>query len=293
MQTKPAPTMTLTPEQVALYRRNGFVNAGQVLAGDEVEVLREEVERVLRDRIDSGKHQPYSLHNIAKTAGQEVWQIVNIWQASEAFQRLVHNPLIVAAAQQATGAAGLRLWHDQIQYKPAAIGGVNNWHQDGPYWAPVSPVDTQITAWVALDDADDDNGCMSMVPGSSRWGNAIEFLHTVKDYHNMPHEWNGHEIHVVRTPVQKGSVHLHHAYTWHGSHANRSGRPRRAIALHFMDSSVTVLKEKRLAHILGDTISSEPGQPIDGPLFMKVYPFEQAQKPSLASVSHLRWNHAR
>ena len=38
----------------------------------------------------------------------------------------------------------------------------------------------------------------------------------------------------MRCPVKKGEVHYHHALTWHGSHANTSGRPRRAIALHYM-----------------------------------------------------------
>jgi phytanoyl-CoA hydroxylase len=39
---------------------------------------------------------------------------------------------------------------------------------------------------------------------------------------------------VKTCPVKKGEVHFHHSLTWHGSHANTSGRPRRAIALHFM-----------------------------------------------------------
>jgi len=32
----------------------------------------------------------------------------------------------------------------------------------------------------------------------------------------------------------QGEVHYHHSLTWHGSHANKSGRHRRAIALHYM-----------------------------------------------------------
>ncbi|HVF09723.1 MAG TPA: hypothetical protein VNA16_02920 [Abditibacteriaceae bacterium] len=37
--------------------------------------------------------------------------------------------------------------------------------------------------------------------------------------------------------MQKGEVHYHHALTWHGSHSNASGRPRRAVALHYMSSA--------------------------------------------------------
>ena len=61
-----------------------------------------------------------------------IWQIVNIWQASEPFRQLIHHPKITKGLAQLTGAKELRIWHDQIQYKPAAIGGVNMWHQDAP-----------------------------------------------------------------------------------------------------------------------------------------------------------------
>lgn len=286
MHTATALAPTLIAEQVALYRRNGFVNAGQVVTPEQVDSLRSELERVMRDHQDESKPQPLRLSNLTGDPSKPVWQIVNIWQGSEAFLDLVHNPKVVAAVQQATGASGLRLWHDQIQYKPAENGGVNAWHQDNPYWAPIAPADTQITAWLALDDVDDDNGCMSMVPGSNQWGNAIEFLHTIKDFHAMPQTWQGHELHVVRTPVRAGSLHLHHPYTWHGSHANRSGRPRRAIALHYMTSDVTLVPGRKFQHLMGPSITSEPGEPIDGPLFLRVFPREQAQRPSLASVAH-------
>jgi len=41
------------------------------------------------------------------------------------------------------------------------------WHQDGPYWWRVEPK-IAVTAWVALDDATRENGCMRVIPGSHR-----------------------------------------------------------------------------------------------------------------------------
>jgi hypothetical protein len=283
----PAPEI-LTPHQIALYAREGMLNAGQVLTMAEVEVLRAELERVLRDQHDPTQVQPFRLSNLSGDPERPVWQVVNIWMASEAFRDLLHRPRIVGVVQQATGARELRLWHDQIQYKPAERGGVNPWHQDNPYWAPLAPAGTQITAWLALDDVDDDNGCMSMVPGSHLWGDAIPFLHALKDFHDLPTAYQGHDVHVVRTPVRAGCLHLHHPYTWHGSHANRSGRPRRAIALHFMTDGVQLVPAKRRHHILGATITSGDHEPVDGPLFLRVFPTDRAQRPSLASVAQYR-----
>ena len=109
-----------------------------------------------------------------------MWQIVNIWEASEPFFKLIHNPTIVEEMAQLTQAKVLRIWHDQIQYKPAQTGGVNMWHQDAPLWPILAPM-TEVTAWVALDDVDEENGCMSMVPGSHLWGDHMSDLAKLKE----------------------------------------------------------------------------------------------------------------
>ena len=134
---------------------------------------------------------------------------------------------------QLTRAEELRIWHDQIQYKPAEVGGTTGWHQDAPLWPIIRPM-TEVSAWVALDDVDADNGCMSMVPGSHLWGNQMPFIRSLENYNAMPPAFEDHPIAVVLRPVKKGEVHYHHALTWHGSHNNTSSRPRRAIAIHYM-----------------------------------------------------------
>ena len=110
------------------------------------------------------------------------------WEASPAYQRLLYNRPVIEALHQLTRADDLQVWHDQIQYKPPQHGGINNWHQDAPYWPILRPLDDPgmpITAWVALDDVDEENGCMSMVPHSHLWGNTIDFLHTLKQFDDM------------------------------------------------------------------------------------------------------------
>lgn len=222
----------LTPAQVAQFKTNGFIKSSKVLSDEQVEVLRADLERIMKDKDNPNVPQPVSISNWNPKA--PIWQIVNIWEASTPFREVMSHPTIVEEVAQVTGAKELRLWHDQIQYKPANDGGINAWHQDWPYWPSIAPLTEQVSAWIALDDVDPENGCMSMVPGSHLWGNCIDFLHTIKDFNAMPKEYNGHKIEVVMAPVKKGEVHYHHGLTWHGSHANKSGRPRRAIAYHYM-----------------------------------------------------------
>ncbi len=223
----------LSQTQVEEFRAKGFLLGGRVLNDEQVDVLREELARVIREQ-NTPTPQPVRIVNLSGNPDAPVWQIVNIWEASEAFRQLVYHPPIVEEVAQLAKADQLRVWHDQIQYKPAERGGVNKWHQDSPYWPILTPKTSQVTAWIALDDVDESNGCMSMVPSSYHWGNQISFLHTVPDIDSMPSTFQGHKARVERCPVPNGGAHFHHSLTWHGSHANTSNRPRRAIAIHYM-----------------------------------------------------------
>ena len=259
----------LSEKQVAYFRANGFLKGGRVLTDEQVEALRDELARVIEHE-SSLERKPVRITNLSGKADAPVWQIVNIWEASDPFKALVCNYQIAEEVAQLTGARELRLWHDQIQYKPQAVGGVNMWHQDSPYWPNIGPLTAQVTAWVALDDADEANGCMSMVPGSYHWGNQIDFLHTLPDFGSMPDQYEGHTVKVQLCPVGKGEVHFHHALTWHGSGPNTSGRPRRAIALHYMTQDTVYVASGN--HIMKPYVEVTDGQKLQGAHFPQVWP---------------------
>lgn len=259
----------LTDEQVAQFHKNGFLNGGPLLSDAEVDELRAEITRVIDERDRDDVPQPVLLRNLSGDENAPVWQIVNIWQASRPFKKLIAQPRIVEEIAQLTGASELRIWHDQIQYKPAQIGGVNMWHQDAPLWPIIEPM-TEVSAWVALDDVDVDNGCMSMVPGSHTWGDHMDFLRDLPNYEAMPAEFEGRKVEIVRCPVKKGEVHYHHALTWHGSHANTSGRPRRAIALHYMTGETRYVASGQ--HAMKPYVEVADGEILRGQTFPKVFP---------------------
>lgn len=259
----------LSRQQIDEFHANGFLNAGPVLDAAEVEVLRHEVMRTIAQRDDAGVQQPVSCRNLSSKETEPIWQIVDIWISSPPFRKLLSHPRITEGLAQLTGATELRVWHDQIQYKPPQKGGVNMWHQDAPLWPIIAPM-TEVTAWVALDDADAENGCMSMVPGSHLWGDHMDFLHQLESYEAMPDHFEGHPVAVVRCPVKAGEVHYHHALTWHGSHANTSGRPRRAIAMHYMTQDTRFVASGE--HIMKPYVRVADNEILTGEYFPKVYP---------------------
>lgn len=260
----------LTIDVKALYDSRGFALGPQILTADQCGVLSEEIERLVRDREHlPADRRPLLLHNM-KSAENPIWQIVDTFLASDPFRDLVFNPQLTELSADLLETDVLRVWHDQVQYKPASGGGINDWHQDWPYW-PVLDRPNQVTAWVALDEVAEDNGCMSMVPGSHQWGNQIDFIHDWKkregyDYEVLPASFEGHGIEKVLCPVPQGHVHFHHPLTWHGSHANKSGRPRRAIGIHYMGDQTRYINPES-KHPVNKVIRVAPGELLSGDYF--------------------------
>jgi len=60
-------------------------------------------------------------------------------------------------------------------------------------------------------------------------------------------EYNNAELRKIPMIIGKGRMSFHHCRTYHGSGANRSGRPRRAISLHLQDGD-----NRHRAHTLAD-----------------------------------------
>jgi ectoine hydroxylase-related dioxygenase (phytanoyl-CoA dioxygenase family) len=85
----------------------------------------------------------------------------------------------------------------------------------------------------------------------------------------MPDEFQGHPVEVRLCPVRKGEVHFHHALTWHGSHANTSARPRRAIAIHFMLQNTRYVASGE--HVMKPFVEVEDGEILKGEHFPLVY----------------------
>jgi ectoine hydroxylase-related dioxygenase (phytanoyl-CoA dioxygenase family) len=258
----------LNKEQLEQYHRSGFVNGGPLLDDAQVEELRAEVLRVIADRDNPNVPQPVMLRDLSTKADLQVWQIINIWRASPAFRALAEHPQLLEMAVQLSGAQQLRIWHDQIVYKPKEAGGVLHWHQDSPLWDLIQPKHEQVTAWIALDDAEADNGCMYMVPGSHRWGDKTKELMVLRE-DVFPDKFEGHDLYFVMCPVRKGHVHFHHPLTWHGSGTNYSSRPRRAIAIHLMTEKVVY--DDSGSHPMKPYATVAPGAMLAGEGFPKVY----------------------
>ncbi len=271
----------LSHQQIEEFANRGFLKGDVVLSEEEVERLQEELDRVLDNQ---SERKPVLARNLLQSSSdyssqmeiskdETVIQVVNIWMASEPFFAHASRQRLCEEVAQLTGSDTLRIWHDQVQYKPPMTGGPTYWHQDHPAWPVLQPADL-VSAWVALDDATIDNGCMWMVPHSHRWGDVGQSLQTdletytpyLLDSTLVP---EGADITPVPFEIKRGQVGYHHCLMWHGAYPNRSDRKRRAIAVHYMPGHVRYVPTG--GHVMEAFIHVLPGEVLAGEAFPVVY----------------------
>ena len=264
--------MTLTPAEITSFHANGFLKLDRpVLSPERTTELRRALERVLSGESAA---KPESIQNFSGNATENVViQVVNVWEAEPAFCDHLYDPVIVPAVAQLMNTDTVRVWHDQAQIKPPRIGGPTIWHQDHPYWPVIQPADL-ISAWVALEDAVIENGCMSMARRSYRWGpypggtigNDPETHAPTPAPGFLP---EGELLEVVPVEVPAGHVVFHHCLTWHGAPPNRSERNRPAIAVHYMPGHTRY--QPQGGHLIEHHITVAPGEILVGDHFPTVY----------------------
>ncbi len=229
-------------QDVRFFRENGYWLGPRILDEARLERLRAAMDRVYAGEFETGR-APWA--GGWKPSGNplEVRKTDNAHWANREIRALALDPAIGAIAARLLGAPSIRLWHDQLLYKPGQAGGAREggnvgWHQDSHYWQ-CAPLEL-ITAWVAFDDVTPENGCMSVVPGSHQWGLLPAGDFFSQDMAAMGAQYErltGRPFQTVPCPLPAGAVSFHHCLTIHGSGPNTTARPRRSLAIHLMPGS--------------------------------------------------------
>lgn len=138
------------------------------------------------------------------------------------------------------GTGDARLYWEQAVAKPPQARTELPWHQDNGY-TPLVP-EEYVTCWLALDDADVDNGCLWVIPESHRHGTVSH--HNGAGPFRVGHD--GPDVDGIAVPVRRGSVLVFSSLLMHRSGPNITDRPRRAWILQYCSAAATSALSGRL-----------------------------------------------
>jgi ectoine hydroxylase-related dioxygenase (phytanoyl-CoA dioxygenase family) len=254
----------LSGQQVADFDRQGYLAGVRVLDDDQIEILREELARLIKESHPA--HQLfYEYHsNESQDQSSALFHALGAWRTEPGFHDVLWNPTIVMAMAQLLRGP-IRLWHDQLFCKPAKHGGVVAWHQDYSYWTRTVPM-AHLTCWIGLDDSTPENGCLHYLPGSHRW-NLLPQTGLTGDMDEIvtvltPEQKEA--FHPIPIEMRKGECSFHHPLLVHGSFANSSNRPRRATVVNAFRDGVLSASDDQL---LEGVPCIPKGSPMGGQFF--------------------------
>lgn len=114
---------------------------------------------------------------------------------------------------------------------------VVSWHQDASYW-PFTPART-VTLWLAVDDADRENGCMQVLPKTHTLGMLDFDMSGANENSVLPQKIKRAEEYGAPAyfELKAGEISLHADMLVHGSEINHSNRRRCGLTIRYANSA--------------------------------------------------------
>lgn len=234
----------INADEIARFRRDGFLVVEGLLLDERIAALRKRFPKIFAGEFDTGIYpdewywrEGMSLPDVTRHMG-------NAWKSDLTIAKLALSADIGRAASRLTGWPGVRIAQDTIWWKPPHTKAISH-HQDSSFMASFSPPKT-VTCWVVLDDTARDAGTVEYVPGSHLWP-----ITPIPEGFHAPHDYRATMKHAAKEAgidppepvlieVPAGSCVFHAGEIWHGSGPNTSeDRMRRSIGVHMVQRDAT------------------------------------------------------
>lgn len=255
-------TYELKNEEVARFRRDGFVVLPRVASQEEIAAWRP---AILEARDLLGPEAiPLEQRD---TYGKAFLKGLNLWAGDERVRQFVMSSRFARIAADLLGVNGVRIYHDQALLKEPG-GGITPWHQDQHYW----PLDTPntITMWMPLVDVTPEMGTMRFACGSHLDGYLGDA--PIGDASEARFEQyigeRGYRVEQC-SAMTAGDASFHYGWTLHGAPGNRTSQTREVMTVIWFADGTRVLapdnpsRHRDLARWLNGIC---PGELAAGPL---------------------------
>ena len=199
----------LSSNQLKMYSEEGFVSPIDIFSKEEALEIRKEIENI-------EKKWPNELEG----PGRNYVHLI-----SPIFDKVCHNSKILDAVESIIG-KNILVCGTTLFIKNSNEKGFVSYHQDAKYIG-LEP-HNWVTAWIAVTDSNENNGCMRMWPGSHK--EKIKHHNQKFDENNLLTRGQTIEnISIEKTiplVLKAGQMSLHHPKVVHGSELNKSNDRR-------------------------------------------------------------------
>ncbi len=254
-ETETEAAVVLTDEQldeaVAHYREHGWARLGKLAGDATLARLRERADAIMLGEVtypglffqhdsESGRYEDLEYGKGWKGPSLKYRKVEKL-ELDPLFWEWISGDVFRRVAARVYPDSDVTLYRAFLMNKHAGGGSDLPWHQDGgDFWGLDREPTLQV--WTALDDAPEGGGCVEVAPGTHKAGLATPLGGVVpKDKLDQIDA----EALAQPLPAVAGEVLLIHNHVWHRSGRSRTGHPRRALSVCYMDGATACRRRKR------------------------------------------------
>jgi ectoine hydroxylase-related dioxygenase (phytanoyl-CoA dioxygenase family) len=218
-------TTTLTPQQIDLFHKDGYVIVKNFLTPAAVEKL-------YSTAIGDNTMENNAI-NVTDQTGKN--SKLSLWftPGNDVFGYLTRSESMVnGVAALLDSDAPVCHFHSKLMQKEPKVGGAWEWHQDYGYWYKNQFMfpDQLISVMVALTPANKQNGCLQVIKGSHKLGRINHGFAGEQVGADMVMVNNALQtMDLVYVEIEPGDALFFHSNILHRSEANLSDHPRWSI----------------------------------------------------------------
>jgi phytanoyl-CoA hydroxylase len=221
----------INENDVRFYRDQGYLTVDNLVSSAELAAIRSDLDQVVSEAASVTENNDiYDLEDSHAPDNPRVRRIKEPHKVMPSVNKLMRQPALVSILTRLIG-SGVRFQTAKLNMKAAGFGAAVEWHQDWAFYPHTN--DNLLAVGVMLDDIDDTNGPMRVIPGSHKakvhdhhaggyFCGAIDPVRCDADFNSA-----------VSLKGPAGSVTFHHVRLIHGSALNRSDRSRNFLLYQY------------------------------------------------------------
>jgi ectoine hydroxylase-related dioxygenase (phytanoyl-CoA dioxygenase family) len=216
-------------EEQRHYDELGYVVIEELFSADELSDIYDELDGCEGPAQTSGEHEGFT------------YQLAMLTDKTKQF---AHDERILSLIEDIVK-PGIAIFSSKLLTKLPHSASVCHWHQDDAYYTEAVNSDTRMSIWVPLQDTDERNGCLWIVPGSHKQGLQS---YTIQNNGTCRKALIKEQVDLstaVPVRMKAGSMLLFHALTWHSSKGNETDRVRRAFIVSYQEATVPIGRGKQ------------------------------------------------
>jgi phytanoyl-CoA hydroxylase len=226
----------LTGEELAHFDEHGFVVVPDVYERRETQALKAHaIDLCLDPDIPDGHLKINALvasGKVDRTGAEALHSLFRPHVISETYAEVCRDPALTGRLASILG-PDVITFNGLVIFKARGVGLPFPYHQDLWYFQRGNDIERSCGIWMALDDADEGNGCLWVVPGSQKLPLQEHVLpdaaHLQQEFREVPAASDMDEIPV---PMKAGGCLFFDGRLLHRSSHNHSDRDRACYVIH-------------------------------------------------------------